>query len=60
MRRKLKHVIKSDIIKNDVDIEFKTEQKIKAKNHRHGNIKTKIQKEKNLVFQKIARKSRIM
>ena len=52
VRGKLKHVIKSDIIKNDIDIEFKTEQKIKAKNHRHGNIKTKIQKEKNLAFQK--------
>ena len=38
VKRKLKNVIKSDIIKND--IEFKTQnKKIKAKNQRYRNMK---------------------
>ena len=39
MRKKLKNAVRSDIIKNNIKIEFKTDQKIKAKNQRHGNIK---------------------
>ena len=42
--------MKSDIIK--INIEFKKEQKIKVKNQRYRNIKTKTLAENNLAFQK--------
>ena len=42
--------MKSDIIK--INIEFKKEQKIKVKNQRYRNIKTKTLTENNLAFQK--------
>ena len=49
MRRKVKNVIKSDIIKNDIQFKI-LNKKIKAKSQRYRNMKT--QKDKNLVFQK--------
>ena len=51
MRRKLKNVIKSDIIKND--IEFKTlNKKIKAKNQRYRNMKNQNTERQKLSFTK--------
>ena len=51
VRRKLKNVIKSDIIKNDIG--FKTQnKKIKAKNQRYGNMKNQNTERQKASFSK--------
>ena len=51
VRRKLKNVIKSDIIKNDIELKHWT-KKLKLKTKDIETWKIKIQKDKNLVLQK--------